>query len=172
MSMSMPISGSADDPHTGVVDDDFFGGNPDYNATKVAPTVAPSAEPAPTIIVLDGDDDDTTIPGDGGTTGDGTVPTFAPSSTGMNITDPNESTIPNDAFQPSTASSGRRAGVSGMGLAWIGIAAVVVAVVGGVWWAKNRHKGVGGAMLIGGKGTGGDSSGSSSMSSTSRLAEV
>jgi len=170
MSMSMDGSidgsGSADGPNAGAGgDDDYFMGN------TVSPTAAPTLG-STTTTVSDGDTvEDATTTTPGGTDGD-TIPTLAPNPE-TETTDPDGSTTPDDSLGPTTTASSNRGG-AGLGLAWIGIAAVVAAIVGGAfWWTRHGgggggFRGIGGVVAAGGVGDSSDSS----MSSTSRLVEV
>lgn len=172
MSMSMPSSGSADAGPNPIVDDDFpflndddaVGNNDGDDGDTAAPTMAPT--PSPTLPPPTTTTDDVVVVVDDADDGAVTTPTTAPTGTD-DVTDPNESSsIPGQATGDKDGGGRRKA----VGLAWIGIGAVVAALVGGVWLAKNRHRGVAGKVT----GGAGESSGSSSIesSSDSRLQEV
>ena len=151
----------ATDDLVGIADDDNV--STDDNASTTAPTT-----PTTTTADDDGLASGVTVPPSAAPSSF----TLAPTATDLgNTTDPNESIIPNDgsASPKSTTSRSRMAWISG---AVLGLTALVL---GGVWMATTKQRrnaaGAGGMFKLGGTGTG-DSAGSSSVSSNSRLVEV
>ena len=94
-------------------------------------------------------------------------PTDAPTFLGN--TDPNESTVPDAPFSPSTRSADNSGGVA---MAWIVVAVLgsAAAVMGALWIARRRHRTAAAAAACGGGG--GSSESGSSLTSNSRLVEV